>query len=142
MRPDEIEQYVALTNADFFDPDVAARGLMNIPGVKFTLAARDGFPIVSGGYQEVNPGVWLSWMVGSMDGWDKHWRSITKATRWLMDGLLAEGARRLETVVLSSRTKTIEWYERSLGMEFEGKKRAYCRDGQDLSMYVRLAEGL
>lgn len=140
MRPDEIEQYVALSGATQYDPEVAARGFMNIGGLKFTVLGTDFLPVASGGYEEVRPGVWLSWMVGSMDGWSTHWRSMTKGARWLMSGLFEMGARRLETRVLCSRTRAIEWYERSLGLVYEGTARKYGKNGEDVACFARVAE--
>jgi len=140
MRPDEIEQYIALTGAKEFDPEVAARGFMNIPGHKYTLIDDEGFPIVCGGYQEVQPGIWQSWMVGSMDGWGKYWRSITKASRWMMDGLMELGARRLQTNALASRTQAIEWYKRSLKMSYEGTWRRFGSNGEDVACFARVSE--
>lgn len=140
MRPDEIEQYLALTGAKDYDPDVAARGFQNLNGLKFTVLGPDGLPVAAGGYEEVQPGVWNSWMVGSMEGWGTSWRSMTKATRWLMDGLFEMGARRLQTQALASRARAIEWYERSLGLQREGTLRKLGRDGEDVACFARVAE--
>lgn len=141
MRPDEIEQYVALTGAREYDAEVAARGFMNISGLKFTVLGADCLPVAAGGYEEVSPGVWNSWMVGSMDGWGTSWRSMTKAARWLMDGLFEMGARRLQTQALASRVQAIDWYERSLGLVREGTLRKLGRNGEDVACFARVAEG-
>lgn len=139
MRPDEIEQYVALTGADKFDADVAAAAFMRTPGHKFTLLGPDGYPACAGGYEEVFPGVWQSWMVGSCEGWEHGWRSITKASRWLMDALFDMGARRLQTNALASRTRAIEWYERGLGLVREGTMRGFGAHGEDVAIFARVA---
>lgn len=138
MRPDEVEQYLALTQHKDFDPDLAARVMMNTPGMKFTLVGDDGLPACAGGYEEILPGIWQSWMVGSVEGWGKNWRSITKGSRWLMDGLFQMGARRLQTSALASRTQALEWYERSLGLEREGVMRAFGRNGEDVVLYSKV----
>ena len=138
MRPDEIEQYIALTHAKVYDPEVAAAGFINTPGLKFTVIGKDMLPTASGGYQEVAPGVWQSWMVGSIDGWEREWRSMTKATRWLMGGLFEMGARRLQTNALASRTRAIDWYERSLGLVREGTWRQYGANGEDVALFSRV----
>lgn len=140
MRPDEIEQYKALTGAKEYDPEVAAKGFINTPGLKYTLLGDDGLPVISGGYQEVSPGVWQSWMVGSMDGWGKYWRSITKASRWMMDGLMELGARRLQTNALASRTQAIEWYKRSLKMSYEGTWKRFGANGEDVVCFARVGD--
>lgn len=138
MRPDEIEQYIALTHAKAYDPEVAAAGFIGTPGLKFTVLGKDLLPAASGGYSEIQPGVWQSWMVGSMEGWESEWRSMTKATRWLMDGLFEMGARRLQTNALASRVKAIEWYERALGLVHEGTWRQFGANGEDVACFARV----
>jgi len=141
MREDEIEQYVALTGARQWEPEVAARGFMIAPGLKFTVIDSKGMPAASGGFEQVLPGIWQSWMIGTQAGWDECWRSITKASLWLMDGLLKGQARRLETLVHAKRTHTCEWYERALGMYCEGEKKMFCADGSSALMYAKVAHG-
>jgi hypothetical protein len=141
MRDDEIAQYQALVSGQkTFEPDAAALGFMNIPGaIRFTLVDDDSVPICAGGWHEFFPGVWQSWMVGTSEGWAHHWRSITKASRWVMDGLFQQaGARRLQTNALASRTQAIEWYERSLGMTREGTWRGFGTNGEDVALFSRV----
>lgn len=145
MRADEIEQYLALTGAAEFKPDVAALGMANMAaaGPSFTIVAEiDGanVPVVSGGFTEVIPGVWSSWMVGSKEGWDLHWRKITKGTLWVF-GFMFETmqARRLQTNALASREAACWWYERSLKMQPEGIWARFGRNGEDVACFARLA---
>jgi hypothetical protein len=138
MRPDEIEQYLALTGAKDYSPEVAARGFINMPGFKFSLVSEAGEVGCAGGFHEIIPGVWQSWMVGSVESWERDWRTITKGCRWVMDGLLAQGARRLQTTALASRAKAIEWYERGLGMQREGTWRNYGANGEDVACFARV----
>ena len=140
MRPDEIEQYLALTGNKEFDSDVAARGFMTIPGLKFTILDDKGMPAAAGGFEPIGRGVYQSWMLGCMDGWENAWRSITKGARWMMDGLLEGDARRLQTTALASRTKTIEWYEQSLGLVREGTLRQFGANGEDAAIFARVRE--
>jgi len=140
MRDDEINQYLVLTARDIYDPDRAAVEFFGLTGLKLTVVDVQGLPVAAGGYHETFPGVWQSWMTGTNDGWEKNWRSITKATRWLMDHLIDKCmARRLQTNALASRTKAIEWYTRSLGLKPEGFQRGYGRNGEDVAMFARLA---
>lgn len=139
MRADEIEQYLALTGADRFDPDVCAVGMFQLNGPRFTVVDENNMPIVSGGYSEVLPGVWNSWMVGTSAGWQKHWISITKATKWLVYFMFNNmGARRLETQGLTSRNDACWWYEKSLGMVYEGTRVGLGVNGEDVSFYGRV----
>lgn len=141
MRADEIEQYVALSGHDRYDPEAAMREFLNLPGHKFTVVeARSGLPAAAGGYHEVFPGVWQSWMVGTQQGWDTSWRSLTKATRWVMDYLFDHGARRLQTNALASRTKAIEWYTHRHGLQMRpcGVWEGYGRNGEAVAHFERL----
>lgn len=139
MRADEREQFCALRGDDHYEPDAASAVLINLPGLKFTTLDEDGYPAAAGGYHEVAPGVWQSWMVGSESGWTNHWRSITKGSRWLMDQLFAMGARRLQTNVLAKRTQACQWYIDGLKMQYEGTRRQFCPNGEDIAEYARLA---
>lgn len=88
------------------------------PTMAFTLIA-DGVPVVAGGYFLVAPGTWRSWMIGSVDGWQKHWRSITRAALRMMQAMFEVGAKRLETCAPITRVKACRWYEKSLHMMLE-----------------------
>lgn len=137
MRPDEIENYLALTGAASYDADVCARGLMNVPGPKMTLLGEDGLPIVCGGFEEIRPGVCSMWMIGTLDGWGKHWRSITKAARWLSEEVL-KTSRRIEVSSITSRVCAIDWYVRALGFVCEGVRRKLGANGEDVGIYARV----
>jgi hypothetical protein len=144
MRPDEIEQWEALMDPDCFradgsfDFEKAAVLLYSLPGLKFSLFAGDKL-LVSGGYFDQGNGVYKSWMVGTMDHWRTHWRSITEATKFVMDCMLQDGIRRLETYALASRELTGHWYVRGLGMEHEGILRGYGYQGQNVAVYSRVS---
>lgn len=146
MRPDEIEQHMAIAGADKsvedYNPRVAALGFVNIDGVGFFLLDRHDMPCAAGGYgiDQYMPGVWQSWMVGTEQGWKDNWRDITKATRWIMSELMTGGARRLETSVTASRTHAQDWYTKFLGMTFEGVRRSYCASGEDVLLYSMTKE--
>lgn len=144
MRPDEVEQWRALVDPDCMsngrlDFEKAAVWCYQVPGLKFSLFAGDRL-LLAGGYFQVTDGVYRSWMVGTMDAWRDHWRSITEATRFVMDCIFEDGsARRLETYVLDSRALTAKWYARGLKMEREGVLRGYGYGGENVAVYSRLA---
>jgi hypothetical protein len=141
MRGDEIEQYLALTGADTYDADTAARGFAAIPGVSFALVAPDDLPVCAGGFEQVRPGVWQTWMVGTDDGWARYWRGMTKHTRRVMDALLAaDGNRRIQTNALATRRAAHEWYRRGLGMQDEGVWRSFGVHGEDVMCFARVRE--
>ena len=139
MRPDEIAQYLALSGAREFDADEAARRFMTYGGVKFSLIGADGYPACCGGYYELVPGVWESWMLGSCDGWAKNWRSMTKGARWMMQTMFEHfGARRLQTHSLVERELASKWYEKALGMTREGVLLGFGANGEHVAVFARV----
>jgi hypothetical protein len=142
MRDDEIAQYLALTGLSEYDPDVCTRTVLRVMGdVNFCLLDADGLPYCVGGYDEIRPMVWQTWMMGTPEGWEKHWMDITKFSRRTMDSLLAsDRAHRVQCYALATRTEAQEWYKRGLKMEFEGTLRKLFADGQDGVCYVKVKE--
>lgn len=142
MRPDEIAQWHALVDPDCylpsgrFDFEKAAVLLYQLPGLKFSLFCGNTL-VVAGGYFDNGNGVYRSWMVGTMETWQKHWRSITEAANFVMECMLEDGIRRLETLALSSRTLTGRWYTKGLKMTEEGVLRAYGTNGENVTVYSR-----
>lgn len=139
-RDDEIHQQVALTGLPW-DIDAVAVAHYRRPGIKFTLARADDRAVCAGGWDEIAPGVWESWMVGTQAGWAAHWRAITKGSRQIMRQLFECGARRLQVPCLLSRAAACRWHERGLLMERESVMRGYGADGEDVAMFVRLRPG-
>lgn len=137
-RPDEIQQYEALVGMEW-DPETVAVDHFNRPGVKYVLLD-DDTAICAGGFDQIIPGVWHAWMVGTMDNWGTHWRSITKWTRRVMEAMLEQDARRIQLCVLNSRQKACEWYVRGLKMRLEGHMQEYGSNGETMDMYARVKE--
>lgn len=139
MRADEIQQYLALTGAAEFNPRVAAVGFGGLKGVSYGLIQDDGQIACVGGY-ELDPsidGLWHSWAAGTDLGWELHWRDITKVMKFTIRSLFEHGqAHRLETQVLASRTLTRNWYEKSLGLQYEGTRRCYTKLGESVAVYA------
>ncbi len=140
MRPDEIEQDLAVTGAAEYDPQQAILRMATVTGPKILVLA-DNVPVVAGGFWQVRPGVWEGWQLGTMDGWAAHWRTITKVTRRLNDEWLARpDVHRLQLYGLTGRDKTFEWYERSLGYRREATLSRYCANGADAVLFARVKE--
>lgn len=140
MREDERAQWCALTGRDEYDPDLCARGLARLDGPAFCLVS-EGLPFCVGGFEPIRPGVYQTWMAGTPEGWEQHWRAITKHSRRLMAQLLATDAHRVQTYALASRKQAHEWYARGLGQSFEAIHRCLFADGQDAVCYARVREG-
>lgn len=140
MRPDEIEQDLAMTGMTEYDPEQAILKMAAVHGPKFVILA-DYTPVVAGGFWQVRPGVWEGWQLGTMEGWDKHWWHITRVTRKLNDRMLARPeVHRLQLYGLAGRDKTFEWYERSLGYRREATLSRYCANGADAVLFARTKE--
>lgn len=139
MREDEIEQYKALTGAVEFKPRIAALGFGSIMGVSYGLLQDNCRVACVGGYG-LDPnvdGLWHSWAAGTQEGWDLHWRDITKVMKFTIRSLFEHaGAHRLETQVLASRALTRAWYEKSLGLQYEGTRRCYNKYGESIAIYA------
>lgn len=140
MRADEIAHWLAMSGADVYDAEIAARGFMATPGLAFVVVDDAGAPVAAGGFQQDLPAVWSGWMAGTADGWATHWRTITKATRWLMGQLFEQGARRLSVDTIATRTAATDWYAQALGMRHEGTRRRAGAHGEDIVTYARIAE--
>ena len=137
-RPDEIEQYELLSGMDWQTESVAI-GLHNRDGYRFVIL-NDDKPVVACGAMPLLEGTFDLWMVGTMDSWTHHWRSITKISRRIIEGIFKDGARRVQICVLASRQKTCEWYVRGLKLQYEGTMRQFGINGADMAMYARIAE--
>jgi hypothetical protein len=138
MREDEKQHWLAMSGANSYNSDVAAAGFMLTNGMRMTLLGVDGMPVIAGGFVPSRGNSWDGWMVGSIEGWDKEWRSITKAVRWLMGEMFRAGATRLSITTLASRHEALDWYEKALGMECEGTLRCAGSHGEDLVIYSRI----
>jgi len=139
-RQDEIEQYESLIGP--WDYEEAAIAFHHRVGLKFGLMNNEGEVVCAGGWDPVIPGVYQSWMVGTDENWKRYWRSITKHSRIVMDALMKDGARRLQTGALASRTRACDWYVRGLKMQYEGTCKNFGFKGEDMVTFVRLQETL
>jgi hypothetical protein len=137
LRPDEQANWLAITGMDTYQPDVAVKAMLATPGMAFAIVDAQGIPVVGGGFTNLRGNAWSCWMVGTPEGWESHWRSITRGVRWVMAEMFAAGATRLEVMTLATREAAMTWYERALGMECEGILRAAGAHGEDLAMYAR-----
>lgn len=136
MREDERAQWCALLGAESYDSDIAARIFATTQGFAWCLY-EDDMPLVAAGLQPIQSGVYQTWMVGTADAWERHWRRITKECRRMFDGLLADGtARRIQTYALESRVFAHQWYAKGLGQHYEGTLAEWFTDGQNAVCYA------
>jgi hypothetical protein len=140
LPPDEIEQVEALSGVTFEHQGLAARLWLSTE-LKWAGIDETG-PLVVGGYVRTRPGVFQSWYIPHPRVWeDKEiGRTITRMTRKIIKGMITSGtAHRLETVVLSSRTRAQAWYP-MIGLKYESALPGYGAKGEDFAMYVALRE--
>lgn len=137
MRQDEVEQWRALVDPEPFNFEKAAARMYAMPGVKFSLIGPGDTLLCAGGYFDMGNGVMRSWMAGTDWAWRDHWRSITEAVNFIMECLLEDGYRRLETYSLASRTLTHKWYERGLKQAPEGVLKNYGFGGESVQIHAR-----
>lgn len=141
MCAEEKDQFCAATGSETYDPEAAVRALVGVAGWQFCLLGDSGIPVAAGGFFQVRPKVWQTWMVVADGGWERYWREITKSCRRMMAQLFASGeCHRIETVALASRTKAGRWYMKALGERFEGVARAWFPDGRDAAIYAKVKE--
>lgn len=140
MRQYDVDEFMADSGAEQWNFETAAIALANKRGVRFCLALPNGDPLACGGFDEMTPGNWQSWLIGTEDGWRGHWRSITKATIGAFDSLFASGARRVQVNTLESRSEAIRWYTQSLHMTHEGVWRGYGANGENFAQFAVLKQ--
>lgn len=140
MRPDEIAQFIALAGLESYHSDTAARAFANTQGPSYVLLDDQKRPVAAGGFDPIRPGVFEAWGIGTLDGWAKHWRGMTFAANRVMRDLFAQGAHRIQTVALASRTGAHEWYERGLRMQREGVHPGFFADGQTGISFARVKQ--
>lgn len=134
--PDDEQEQFEVFSGERYEPTYVAAAFFLRPGPKWTVVA-DGTPIVVAGFDLVRRGVWQDWMFSTPVAWERHWRTVTKLGRRVMDEMLRENAHRLQCVSLASRTQAHRWY-RPLGLELEGTLRGYGINGEDALMFSRL----
>jgi hypothetical protein len=137
-RPDEIEQYESVYGKRWILDEVV-NYLYNRPGAK-TVLLDDKNPVVIWGWEPANVGVANLWGLGTMEHWDRYWRSITKYVRRDIDNLLNGGVRRVQILALTKRKKTCEWFRRGLRLEEEATLKGFAASGDDVSIFARIAE--
>ncbi|MGE8280197.1 MAG: hypothetical protein ACN6O2_07145 [Stenotrophomonas sp.] len=142
MREDERAQFIALSGLEEFDEDAAVRWFIDAANQSgryaVTVLNDDNTPAAAGGFQPAGAGIYQAWMVGTAEGWAGQWRSLTKATRWLIDRIFESGTHRVQTSAITSRELAIEWFERSLGFQPEGVWRHFGIRGEDVAFFSRL----
>lgn len=135
LPADEREQYEAFSGRPY-DPNVVATQFFLKDCPKWVLCADDK-PIAVAGFVCIRPGVWEDWMFSTPAAWDKHWRTVTKKVREVMNGMLVKDAHRLQCISLKSRIQAHKWY-RVLGLVLEGELEGYGVNGENALIFKRM----
>lgn len=136
MRPDEQQQWSALTGR-VYDADSATRMAIQVGGHAWALVDGSGRPFLVGGFHVDRPGVANVWLMGTMDGWEKHWRQITKICRRSIAAMIDSEFHRVEVTSLASRTEAGKWYAR-IGLTHTEPQAAWFADGSDAVTYAAI----
>jgi hypothetical protein len=139
MPQDERDQLEAFTG-EKYDIDGAAVGNFTVPGPKWVIKWDDE-PICIGGFVPQRPGVYRDFMLTTPGAWEKHWFAVTRIARRAMDGMLQNGAHRLECVApakrLADRSCIEKWYA-AIGYNKEATLHGYCASGADAVLFSRV----
>jgi hypothetical protein len=136
MPEDERAQLEAFTGEPY-DVDGAAIGNFTALGPKWGIYV-DEEPIIVGGFVQQRPGVWRDFMLTTPEAWEKHWFSVTRISRRIMDAMLiSKQAHRLECISLASRERAFPWYK-VLGYNREGTLYGFCANGADAVIFSRV----
>jgi RimJ/RimL family protein N-acetyltransferase len=136
---EERRQVEALTGMPY-DPDRLAYTLARAV-MEPSWAVRDERErtlILAGGW-EISPGVWDVYCLTRPATWTEFGEEATDILNGLIQSMFHDyGARRLEVRCLAGRAKARRWYERHLGLEYEGTLRGVGVNGEDVAMYAKL----
>lgn len=135
LPEDERKQLASLSLAPYDGPALAA-GLLTTPGPKYAVVTADDEAVVVTGATFERAGVWRVWFLATDRAWTKYAEVVTNIAQGLMQMMVHDfGAHRLEVVCKADRAKARRWYERHLGLSFEGILRAYGADKSDFALY-------
>lgn len=140
LRQYDIDEFLASTGAPSWNFETMAGAMYSKVGPRFCLSFDNGDPVACAGFDELAPGSWQAWLLGTEEGWKHHWRAITKGVVDGFDRLFESGARRIQIHTLESRKDAIRWYEKSLRMRAEGVWREYGSGGENFALYAVLKQ--
>jgi hypothetical protein len=123
-----------------FDPEKLARKLMRTD-IRYCCLDQNHAPAVVGGVDFITPAVGQAWMFGT-DDFPKVVREVTKATRQLLDTLLANQLLRIEIRSIETHRVAHQWYKRFLGfIEEPAMLRSYGVGGENFLLFSRIRGG-
>lgn len=136
LRGDNVDEYLARTFADRFDPDRVALEFASKDGPRFVYHDANGVPVCVAGLTLKSPGVMDTWFLCT-DDFDRHVIAITRHIRFVFRAALDSTVHRIEHTALASRTMAHAWYA-VLGLKPFGVARACGKHGQDMVLFERI----
>ena len=124
----------------WFEPEKLARKLMRTD-MRYCCVDDHHVPVVVGGIDFITPAVGQCWMFGT-DDFPKVVREVTKATRRVLDEILANQVRRIEIRSIETHKVAHEWYRRFLGFTGEPSMlQSYGVNGENFLLFARIRGG-
>lgn len=140
LPDEEVDQYQSITGEKYDAPTTAA-ALLLAGGPRWAILDADGDAIAVAGATSERPGVWRSWFLAREVAWTDYAEVVTDIARGLMSAMFHDyGARRLEVICLAKRAKARRWYERHVGLSYEGTLVAYSATGEDAAIYAKVRD--
>jgi hypothetical protein len=135
LPADERRQFQSLALRVYDGPTVAAALLLS-PGPKFAIVTPEDSALAVTGATEERQGVWRTWFLATDKAWTGYGEAVTGIAQGLLEMMFADyGAHRIEVVCRADRVRARRWYEKHLGLSFEGVLRHYGADKSDFALY-------
>lgn len=117
------------------DADAFSEALSQQP-LRYCALAKDGEPVVVGGFVFKTPAVGEAWMWGT-DRWGEVVIEVTTRTRQAVDDLLAHELRRIEVYSIATHTVAHRWYRRCLKMQGPLELPEYGTNGEMFYLFSK-----
>lgn len=135
LQADEREQAEAI-RGELFNPEAYAASLYALDGPRWAILDSEDNALVVCGATSPRPGVWDIWYLARPVAWEEYGEAVTDITRGLIQSMFYDyEAHRLTVVCLEKRATARRWYERHLGLNFEGVMNKFCANGENAVLY-------
>lgn len=118
------------------DPERWADAHLGLPGPSFACLAKDGEPVVMGGFNLEVPGMGVGWL-GVTDRFPEVAIEVTRASRKAIDFALTESLVDVVMVASAAFHKTAHRWFRTLGLERHADLPGFGLNGEDFIIFQR-----
>lgn len=135
LADDEIEQILAFGGNPHFE--AVAMSLIQSAQILYTVReAATEEPLVVMGLVQCGAVVYRTVYLANPRVWKEHAKELTELTKnMLEDHLDKSQCMRVETMCLSKRKRARTWYEKQVGLKFDGELECYGVNGEDVALY-------